>query len=107
MNIFIDTTRMEKLRKILIIMDVILILIVLISYFRSGFKLGGLLGYISSQDIGGDDARPYDSIFLLFVGLLLLFVVSLQLWVVQAMIKMINYAYQYPHLGKKEENREE
>lgn len=46
MNVFIDTKKLEKVRKILIILDIMAIILMIASYILSGYNMMGLLVHI-------------------------------------------------------------
>ena len=98
MNVFIDTKRLEKLRKRFLVLDVVAAIAAIISYIASGYNVRMLLVHVLFQDITIYEGTRHFCIFLLFVSLGIILIVSVQLIVLQAIIKMIDNAYKCSNL---------
>ena len=102
MNVFIDTKRLEKLRKRFIVLDVAAAIAAIISYIASGYNVRMLLVHVLFQDITTYEGTRHFCVFLFFANLGIILIVSIQLIVVQAIIKMIDNAYKYSNIKETE-----
>ena len=95
MNVFIDTKRLEKVRKILIILDIMAIILMIASYILSGYSMMGLLAHIIEHNSKEYIGTHHSYLLLLFWGFGFTIIFSIQLIVVQAIIRMVDDAYKY------------
>lgn len=102
MNVFIDTKRLEKVRRILIILDIMAIILMIASYILSGYNMMGLLVHIIDHDNAAAVGTHHSYLLLLFLGFGFTIIFSIQLIVVQAIIRMVDDAYKYS-TSKEEE----
>ena len=100
MNVFIDTKRLEKVRKILIILDIMAIILMIASYILSGYNMRALLVHIIDHVAYIGTNHSY--LLLLFWGFGFTIIFSIQLIVVQAIIRMVDDAYKYATLEEEE-----
>ena len=107
MNIFIDTKRLEKLRKILVILDIIAILVMIVSYIASGYKIMWLFNHIVIESGVIFIGTHHACVPFIFLGLGAAIIFSLQIWMVQSIIKMVEDAYKYSGNSLKKEEKKE
>ena len=68
MNVFIDTKRLEKVRRILIILDIMAIILMIASYILSGYSMMGLLAHIIEHNSTEYIGTHHSYLLLLFLG---------------------------------------